>query len=667
MPHTLDQLLPSLQSLGLWTYWILALFAMLEAIVFTGLLVPGVLAVIAGGILVQRGAIDFFDLAWFIAAGTILGSEISFQLGRLASRGLSGRRSFTTSRHAVRAKAMLQKYGGFAMVIGRFFGPLSAFVPFSAAMAGMSRTRFTSWNLVSAIPYALILPAIGYFFVSAVGTLGVAAPRILVFAAAVLIVLSVMWFVFARVQRALPMLGEILHAVVAGLLKTPFMQRLILRHPEISRFVAARFETAKFLGLTSTVLVVLFIYVLGVYFNSVFDFLGSPDITAADNRIANLIYGIRDTRTIAVAGWITAIGGWQVVVTALVGTTAALLIMRRYALVAGLWLTTSGNQLSVMLLKSFFDRPRSALGYFTETSGSFPSGHAAASVAVWGMLFYVAWRARVMPATAAGLMAITLAIFIGLSRVYLVEHYLSDVLNGYLIGGLWLIVGIAFCEWRRKSGSVRTTPKGRPLAIGIVSLTIIAALYLASTLSTPLNKVAAATAIDVRDPLAIFASGMAQTSTETLIGDPRQSVNLVVAAPNSQPIRAALVGAGWVPAPKPGPGVLLQAYWADWTGGALPQPLVIPTFWNHRPSDLGFALPGSEEGDGLRLHARFWRTEYLTPQGMKIFIGSLTSEDPIEWAVDPDGSALLLNPTSAQLDALLSALRVSGLTALPVQ
>ncbi len=52
---------------------------------------------------------------------------------------------------------------------------------------------------------------------------------------------------------------------------------------------------------------------------------------------------------------------------------------------------------------------------------------------------------------------------------------------------------------------------------------------------------------------------------------------------------------------------------------------------------------------------------------MKLFIGSLTSEDPIEWAVDPDGSALLLNPTSAQLDALLSALRVSGLTALPVQ
>ncbi len=667
MPHALDQLLPSLQSLGLWTYWILALFAMLEAIVFTGLLVPGALAVIAGGMLVQRGAIDFFDLAWFIAAGTILGSEISFQLGRLASLGLSGRRSFTTSRHAARAKDMLQRYGGFAMVVGRFFGPLSAFVPFSAAMAGMSRRRFVAWNLVSAIPYALILPAIGYFFGSAVGTMGAAAPRILAFAAAILIVLGVIWFVFTRMQRALPMLAAILHAVVAGLLKRPFLQRLINRHPRISRFVAARFETARFLGLTATVLAVLFVYVFGVYLESVYDFLGSPDVASADARIANLLYALRDARMIAVAGWVTAMGGWEVVVTALAGATGALLVLRRHDLVAGLWLASVGNQLSVMLLKSFFDRPRSALGYFTETSGSFPSGHAASSVAIWGMLFYVAWRARLMSATAAGLTAITLAFLIGLSRVYLVEHYLSDVLNGYLIGGLWLIVGVAFCEWRREFGSMGTPAKSRAPALGIVALTIVAALYLTSTLSAPLNRVATEPAVAVSEPMAVIASGMAPTGTETLIGDPRQPVNLVVAAPNSQTISAALVGAGWTPGPKPGPGVLFRAFWAGWTGGALPQPLVIPTFWNHKPSELGFALPGGGAGDGRQLHARFWQTDYLTTQGLRIFIGTLTSENPIGWAVDPDGTAPLSNPKPAQLDALLSALRASGLTAQPVR
>ena len=56
MPSTLDQLLPSLAAMGSWSYWVLGLFAMFEAIVLTGVLVPGAAAVVAGGMLAQRGA-----------------------------------------------------------------------------------------------------------------------------------------------------------------------------------------------------------------------------------------------------------------------------------------------------------------------------------------------------------------------------------------------------------------------------------------------------------------------------------------------------------------------------------------------------------------------------------------------------------------------------------
>mgnify|MGYP003117601414 FL=1 len=192
MPHSLDQLIPSLQSMGIWTYWILALFAMLEAIVFTGVIVPGAVAVIAGGILAQRGVIDFFDLGWFIFAGTVVGSEISFRLGGLAAKGLSGRSAFSGSKYTVRAKDLLSRYGGFAMVIGRFFGPLSAFVPFSASMAGMGHRRFLAWNVASALPYSFGLPALGYFFGSAIGTIGSAAPRILAFGVGAAIVLGLL-------------------------------------------------------------------------------------------------------------------------------------------------------------------------------------------------------------------------------------------------------------------------------------------------------------------------------------------------------------------------------------------------------------------------------------------------------------------------------------------
>ena len=40
-----------------------------------------------------------------------------------------------------------------------------------------------------------------------------------------------------------------------------------------------------------------------------------------------------------------------------------------------------------------------------------------------------------------------LCVLIGLSRIVLNEHYLSDVMGGYLVGTLWLTVAISVMEW----------------------------------------------------------------------------------------------------------------------------------------------------------------------------------------------------------------------------
>ena len=77
MTFSLDQILPSLQALGVLSYWLIGLASMFEAFFATGVVIPGTLIVDAGGILVQRGLLDFFDLAWFVALGSVLGSEMS--------------------------------------------------------------------------------------------------------------------------------------------------------------------------------------------------------------------------------------------------------------------------------------------------------------------------------------------------------------------------------------------------------------------------------------------------------------------------------------------------------------------------------------------------------------------------------------------------------------
>jgi membrane-associated phospholipid phosphatase len=87
-------------------------------------------------------------------------------------------------------------------------------------------------------------------------------------------------------------------------------------------------------------------------------------------------------------------------------------------------------------------------------SHSMPSGHALTTLVFLGVLVYVTfrWRARGGPAAArrgAGVawgalsVAMVVAGLIGVSRVYLGVHWLSDVLGGWCLGGAWLAVLLA--------------------------------------------------------------------------------------------------------------------------------------------------------------------------------------------------------------------------------
>jgi membrane-associated phospholipid phosphatase len=90
-------------------------------------------------------------------------------------------------------------------------------------------------------------------------------------------------------------------------------------------------------------------------------------------------------------------------------------------------------------LKLAFHRPRPRLAYTHLDTYSFPSGHAAGSVAIYGVLVFLMVRhARPRKAFAWGLLFLGLVVTIGFSRLYLEAHYLSDVLAGLALGILWL-------------------------------------------------------------------------------------------------------------------------------------------------------------------------------------------------------------------------------------
>jgi membrane-associated phospholipid phosphatase len=100
----------------------------------------------------------------------------------------------------------------------------------------------------------------------------------------------------------------------------------------------------------------------------------------------------------------------------------------------------------MLLLKNLFRRKRPLAPLLNAVKGlSFPSGHAIMAVTFYGFIIYILFH-TVSNDTVKYILTALLVILIGLigfSRIYLRVHYLSDVLAGFIIGLLWLIVSIA--------------------------------------------------------------------------------------------------------------------------------------------------------------------------------------------------------------------------------
>jgi undecaprenyl-diphosphatase len=171
------------------------------------------------------------------------------------------------------------------------------------------------------------------------------------------------------------------------------------------------------------------------------------EVLAFDARFRELVHGLSSDRVTTIMRAASLYGGPAVLV--LGGLTAAVAFLikgwRRGALLAVV--TLAGAGLLNGLLKFSFARvrPASYFNYPLPGSPSFPSGHALYAASVFGGLA-VLLTARIrdpLLQLLIWLVAISLTLLVGVSRVYLGVHYPSDVLAGYAIGVIW-VTAVAF-------------------------------------------------------------------------------------------------------------------------------------------------------------------------------------------------------------------------------
>ncbi|GAA2710035.1 phosphatase PAP2 family protein [Micromonospora olivasterospora] len=153
---------------------------------------------------------------------------------------------------------------------------------------------------------------------------------------------------------------------------------------------------------------------------------------------------------------VTDLGGRPVLIWLVSVAVVGLLIRRQARLAVYLIVTGVGGLVLDPSLKALVGRLRPVVDVPVASApgNSFPSGHALGSFVAYGALLLVflpamapRWR---RPAIALVALLVTL---VGLTRIALGVHYVSDVVGGWLLGAAWLgVTAYAFRLWRRERG-----------------------------------------------------------------------------------------------------------------------------------------------------------------------------------------------------------------------
>ncbi len=141
----------------------------------------------------------------------------------------------------------------------------------------------------------------------------------------------------------------------------------------------------------------------------------------------------------------------SVIITLLIAFLLYAYGLRWEAAISSLAALVSGA--SNELIKGAIQRPRPAINlvdvFEVLTSYSFPSGHVMFYTIMFGFLWYVAYTILKRSLLRSFLLVISggLILFVGVSRIYLGQHWASDVLGAYLLGGLILTGIILLHRW----------------------------------------------------------------------------------------------------------------------------------------------------------------------------------------------------------------------------
>ncbi len=450
LPNLEKSLVSIGETLGPWTYALVGALAFLETGAFIGLIAPGETAMLLGGLVAGQGKIDVLTMIAIAWTAAVAGDMTSFFLGRRLGRGFMerhGPRVKITEERLQSVEGFFDRHGGKAILLGRFVGLVRAVAPFLAGSSHMPLRRFVPYDVIGAGLWSGGLILLGYvFWQSFSKVVEYAKKGALGLGVAITLVVGIVWLVrwlrrdenraamrdWVMRQRERPVVGPVVRALepVARGAGTP------------ARFVWDR-VTPGDLGLELTTLFAV-IAVGGFAFVADLSHVEQTEAITGDAAAMRIAHRLDVDLVVSIAKVVTALGTFPVTF-ALIVAASAFLVSRGdrtgpAVLVPGFLLTW----IAVQITKAAVDRPRPPGSLVHTVGAAFPSGHAANAVA-WaavGVALVRALRGRTSEVAFATI-GVIMAAAIGLSRVLLGAHYLSDVVAGWGLGAaIYALCGV---------------------------------------------------------------------------------------------------------------------------------------------------------------------------------------------------------------------------------
>ena len=454
-------------------YALAAVFAaaFLESLAFVGTIIPGSSIVFVGGVLVGLRVLEPWPVGAFAIVGAVLGDGISFWLGHRyvdAIRDVWPIRRYPNL--LARGQAYFAANGGRSVFLGRFIGPVRAIVPIVAGMSAMSARHFYAMNVLSAFAWAAAHLVPGVLFGASLELAGAVSSRLL---ALVAVLVAGLWIITQLTRLAI----RFGWPVIKRVLERVYMRASAATSPFVRAF-AALVDPSRRESMSLLISAALLVSGAWLFLAVAEDVVTNDPLVDVDRSIYLSLQGLRTRWGDDVMVTVTQLGSAYVMIPLVVVVGAWFAITRRFRTLAYWIAAATFAEVLVWMLKVALARARPPTAYAAIDEYSFPSGHAALGMVVFGFLAFLLGHGKpVWQQTAYALCAAGIAVLVAFSRLYLGAHWISDVIASFGLGIAWIaLLGIAYSHHVRER-PVRGTPV---LLIVLATLTFVGGSYAAN-------------------------------------------------------------------------------------------------------------------------------------------------------------------------------------------